>query len=349
VNHRPLADQPIQHSPNPSRSNKHSFRRLPTLVVGAALLGFPPLLAGAEPQAGKADPGAGQASAAEAPGALVIVGGGLLPGAVRDCFLRLAGGKKARLVVIPTASARGHQTKVFKSFLYWREQGAASVAVLHTLDREKANDPTFIKTLAEATGVWLAGGDQARLTAAYRGTGVEKELHKLLARGGVIGGTSAGASAMSSVMILGGNPLAQIGDGFGFLPNVVVDQHFQNRKRLNRLLSVLKTHPRCLGLGIDEQTAVIVKGAKGTILGNANVRVCLPGSDRKPASVRVLKAGEVVDLEVLSRVALPRIKSLPAETKLPSAAVKPRSSESQASNRIGSRRGREPSPSQVVK
>ena len=330
MSHRLLQDQTNQNTAIPSRSKKHGSPRLLALLTGVFLLGFPVLLAGAGPQPGKVAPAAGQATTGEASGALVIVGGGVLPDAVRDRFLQLAGGKKARLVVIPTASALGHETKVFKSFLYWREQGGGSVAMLHTLDRAKANDPKFIKPLTDATGVWLAGGDQARLTGAYRGTAVEKELRKLLARGGVIGGTSAGASAMSSVMILGGNPLAQVGDGFGFLPDVVVDQHFQNRKRLNRLLYVLKTHPHCLGLGIDEQTAVIVKGAKGTILGNANVRVCLPGSDREPATVRVLKAGEVVDLEALSRVALIRSKSLPAETRPPPAAVKPRSSESKA-------------------
>jgi cyanophycinase len=103
-------------------------------------------------------------------GSLVIVGGGFIPDPIRLRFLDLAGGKKARLVVIPTASELGHRTGTFRSFAYWKAQPAASVTLLHTLDREKANDPTFVKPLTEATGVWLSGGDQARLTAAYRGT-----------------------------------------------------------------------------------------------------------------------------------------------------------------------------------
>jgi len=242
---------------------------------------------------------------------------------IRDQFLQLAGGKKAKIVVIPTASTVAHKTNVFKSFVYWKNQDVGSVIMLHTLDRDKANQPEFIKPLTEATGVWLAGGDQSCLTSAYRGTAVEREMRKLLERGGVIGGTSAGASAMSSVMILGGNPLAEVGKGFGFLPDIVIDQHFQNRNRLNRLLGVVSKYPTCLGMGIDEQTAVIVKGHMGTVLGKGDVRMCLPPQEREPAKVQVLKSGQIVDLLTLSQ-ALLRLK--------PSAEVKPssRSGESTA-------------------
>ena len=173
-----------------------------------------------------------------AAGSLVIVGGGTLPDAVRDSFLELAGGKKARLVIIPTASELGHKNKQFSSYEYWKMQPAASVVLMHTLDRDKANESAFVKPLTEATGVWLGGGDQSRLLAAYHGTAVEKELHKVMARGGVIGGTSAGASAMSSLMIVSGNPDARVGPGFGLLGGVVIDQHFHNRNRLKRLQGV---------------------------------------------------------------------------------------------------------------
>jgi len=270
-------------------------------MASAVLLGFAPPMLGAEPRA----------SVPAAPeGALVIVGGGSLPDSVRDRFLDLAGGKvKARLVVIPTASEKASATKVFRSLAYWKEQGVESLSLLHTLDRKEANDPVFVKPLTVATGVWLAGGDQDRLTTAYRGTLVEKELHKLLSRGGVIGGTSAGASAMSGVMITGGNPIASVGNGFGFLPEVVIDQHFQNRHRLDRLLGVLTRHPTCLGLGIDEQTAVVVKGHLGTVMGAADVRVCLPAEEGKTPSVQVLKAGQALDLQALSRTVLSRARS----------------------------------------
>lgn len=240
-------------------------------------------------------------------GALVIVGGGGFPDDIRNCFLQLAGGKSGRLVIIPTASEQADRTHRYPSYEYWQTQGLASVSMLHTLDPKKANDPTFVKPLTEATAAWLDGGDQTRLANAYRGTAVEKELRKLLTRGGVIGGTSAGASVMSDIMITGGNPDAHVSEGFGLLSNVVIDQHFQNRKRRQRLLRVLAIHRECLGLGIDEATAVVVKGHTFTVLGKANVTVCLPPTEHDKDSVRLLKSGDVDDLHQLSKNVLARL------------------------------------------
>ncbi len=247
-------------------------------------------------------------------GALVIVGGGGFPDDIRDRFLELAGGKKGHLVVIPTASEFEVQTQNFLSYKYWQTQGLASVSLLHTLDPKEANDPSFVKPLKNATAVWLDGGDQTRLAKAYHGTAVEKELRRLLAQGGVIGGTSAGASIMSDVMIAGGERQVHVGEGFGLLPNVVIDQHFQNRKRQKRLLRVLASHPKCLGLGIDEETAVVVKGHTFTVLGKANVTVCLPPAEGDESNVKLLKPGEVGDLFQLSRSIVSRVKD-PAEGK----------------------------------
>jgi cyanophycinase len=124
--------------------------------------------------------------------------------------------------------------------------------------------------LRQATGVWISGGDQSRLTALYGGTRVERELAKVLRRGGVVGGTSAGASVVSAVMMAGEG---KTGQGFGLLADAIVDQHFSNRHRLPRLLGILKTHPGQLGIGIDEQTAVVIRGKEVTVLGNATVTV----------------------------------------------------------------------------
>jgi cyanophycinase len=247
-------------------------------------------------------------------GFLVIVGGGDFPDVIRDRFLELAGGKKGRLVVIPTASAVADQTRIRRSYDYWQAQGLQSVEMLHTLDAKKANDPSFVKPLTEATAAWLGGGDQLRLSRAYHGTAVERELRRLVARGGVIGGTSAGASVMSSVMITGGNPKARIGEGFGLLPDVVIDQHFQNRRRKDRLLGVLADHPRCLGLGIDEATAVVVHGHTFTVMGRANVSICLPPSEQDHGDVKLLKSNEVGDLLQLSRNVMARLH-VPSESK----------------------------------
>jgi cyanophycinase len=247
---------------------------------------------------------------APVPGTLVLVGGGGMPKGVRDYFLELAGGKRARLVVIPTASSKADMPELLKGFGYWQAQDVASVTLLHTRRRDQANDPRFARPLHEATGVWLSGGDQSKLVAAYRGTTVEKELHDLLLRGGVIGGTSAGAAVMSSIMITGGNPSAQVDTGFGLLPGVVVDQHLMRRNRVPRLLSALTTHPGYFGLGIDEQTAVVVRGQTLTVLGEADVRICFPPCAMKEAEVTILHPGQHADLIELSKSAIARARAV---------------------------------------
>jgi cyanophycinase len=252
---------------------------------------------------------------ASVPGSLVLVGGGATPEVILDRFLQLAGGKHAHLVVIPTASIKADRPDQLKSFGYWRAQDVASVVLLHTRKREQANDREFTKALQDATGVWISGGDQSKLVEAYRGTVVERELHHLMARGGVVGGTSAGAAVMSSVMITGGNTAPQVDAGFGLLPGVVVDQHLMRRNRVPRLLSALTTHPGYFGLGIDEQTAVVVKGHTLTVLGDATVRVCFCACGGQGAAVETLHTGEERDLALLSSKAVSRARAVLAKDK----------------------------------
>ncbi len=244
---------------------------------------------------------------AEVPGTLVICGGGKLPDAVRDRFMDLAGGAKAKLVVIPTASAAADGPNAASSLEPWKKYKPATLTLLHTRDPKRADAAAFVKPLTAATAVWFGGGDQSKIMAAYRGTAVERELHKLLQRGGVIGGTSAGAAVMSKVMITGGNPKATVGTGFGFLTHFVVDQHFLKRKREQRLLGVLAAHPGLAGLGVDEETAVLVRGRAIGVLGNSVAVACLPASSRKPASQQTLKPGGKADLIALSRAAIARV------------------------------------------
>jgi cyanophycinase len=244
------------------------------------------------------------APAAATAGALVIVGGGRLTDVIRDRFIELAGGKDARIVVIPTASWNADYPERIKSLPYWKAQHVASVVLLHTRDRKRANDPAFVKPLTRATGVWLTGGNQSKLVAAYGGTAVERELRNLLARGGVIGGTSAGAEVMGSLMIYGGNPVATAGRGLGFVPGVVFDVHFMHRHRLNRLLGVLANHPGTLGLGIDERTSVILTGRTLEVLGSSGVWVCLSAADKQPQELRTKQHA---DLDALIRAATERM------------------------------------------
>lgn len=233
-------------------------------------------------------------------GSLLMVGGGKISDPIRTRFLELAGGKKAKLVVVPTASARIDRGEVSSSYLFWRAQDVTSVDVLHTRSREQASDPTFLQPLESATGVWLGGGDQSRLTETYLGTGVLRELKKVLERGGVVGGTSAGASVMSEIMVTGGTTRATTGQGFGFLPGFIVDQHFTNRNRLGRLMSVLPENPELAGLGIDEATAALVQGDAVSVVGDANIWLCLPATTSLPSSVQRFKHGEQIDLPSLS-------------------------------------------------
>jgi cyanophycinase len=264
-----------------------------------------------------AAPATGKEPYAEVRGSLVLVGGGKLPDAARDRFFELAGGMRAKIVVIPTASGDADGPDAEKALEPWKSLKSASVVVLHTRDKKKADDPDFAKPLTEATGVWFGGGDQSKIMAAYLGTAVEKELHKLLERGGVIGGTSAGAAIASRMMIENGTPRANVGTGFDFLPGFVVDQHFLKRNRADRLLGVLTEHPGMAGLGIDEATAAVVHGRRIQVLGDSYVTVLLSASKKRPASMQTLKAGDGADIIQIQRAAFARTQSFPPEKPAP--------------------------------
>ena len=128
-------------------------------------------------------------------------------------------------MIIPTASEYADSTELeARMQLQFNSYGVLDVRFFHTRSRQTADDPQFVKPLLDATGVWLGGGVQQRLADAYLGTAVEKALHAVLERGGVIGGTSSGAAVMSRLMIREGKTVAQTGTGFGFVIGAVVDQ-----------------------------------------------------------------------------------------------------------------------------
>jgi len=227
------------------------------------------------------------------PGSLVIVGGGKIPDSLRDRFMTLAGGKSARLVIIPTASQSADRKEEERGHLEpWLKYSPARLTLLHTRLRDKANDAEFVRPITEATAVWLGGGDQGDLGAADHGTAVEREFKALLKRGGVIGGTSAGAAVMSDVMIEGGNPKADVGRGFGFITNAVIDQHFLRRSRVNRLLGVLAVRPNLIGIGIDEGTAFVLQGDRWSVIGRSYVIACEVGKDGKPCRIESFADGD---------------------------------------------------------
>ena len=200
-------------------------------------------------------------------GSVIIIGGA--EDKVRDRvilsrFTALAGGRDANIVVISTASSLGLEAgeryrQVFS------ELGVAKVRTIHAVTRAQANDETAALAIRSATGIFLTGGNQLRLSSTIGGTRLADAVLDQFRQGAVVAGTSAGASAMSSHMIAfgasGATPkhrMAQIAAGLGVLPGVIVDQHFQQRNRLGRLLSLIAQNPSLLGLGVDEDTAGVV-------------------------------------------------------------------------------------------
>jgi cyanophycinase len=238
-------------------------------------------------------------------GALVIHGGGELPDAVRDKFLSLAGDREAHIVVIPTASS-GADLESAAALEPWKSRGVTDVRLLHTRSKDEANSDAFIAPLKEATAVWIGGGDQAKLAEAYLGTAVERELAALLARGGVIGGTSAGAAIQCKTMIAGGQAEPKMGTGFDLLPGAIIDQHFKARNRQDRLRKALLAHPGHVGFGVDEGTSLVVRGRRLEVFGNAAVSVFLAPSASRPAREFELKPRESHDLVMLRRASIDR-------------------------------------------
>lgn len=249
-------------------------------------------------------------------GTLVIAGGGSLPEGAARRFVQAAG-RRARIVVIPTASASADEdavdsAKADRYLAPWRELRVRNVRLLHARSRDEADSEEFLAPLKEATGVWLAGGEQSRLADTYLGTAVEREIKAVLARGGVVGGISAGAAIQSKVMIAGGNPEPKMATGFDLLPGVIIDQHFLARDRQPRLLAAMRQHPSLLGLGIDEGTAVIVSGRRIEVSGSSRAVVILPPSpDGKIARREIsLGGGDDHDLTMLRRAALDRSQAI---------------------------------------
>jgi len=182
------------------------------------------------------------------------------------------------IIVIPTAEGSESYNENSGDADVIRKLGATNVKVLHTTDRNIANSESFVKPLNNAKAVWFGGGRQWRLVDAYKNTLTEKMLWKVLERGGVIGGTSAGATIQGSYLARGDTKNNQImmGDhqeGFGFLKNVAIDQHVLARDRQFDMFDILKNRPELLGIGIDENTAIIVRGNQFEVKGVSYVIV----------------------------------------------------------------------------
>lgn len=215
-------------------------------------------------------------------GSLVIIGGA--EDREGDCtvlreFVRRAGGIQARIVVFTAATSMPRE--VGEDYIRIFERlGAEQTQVIDTEHPEDGDRQDAVDKAQQATGFFFTGGDQARIVELVKGTRVDQVVRKRHAQGAVVGGTSAGAAMMPDRMIIEGdsatNPkvnAVEIGPGMGFLPGIVVDQHFSQRGRLGRLIAALVQQPAILGIGIDENTAVLVHGDEFEVVGAGAVTV----------------------------------------------------------------------------
>ena len=249
-----------------------------------------------------------------AKGTLVIAGGGSLVGTgVLEKFIELAGGRDKKFIIVPTA--RGNRNidgsvRVYEPMQNvgpWLNIGLKHVTMLHTHDPKIADTEEFNKNLKDADAVWFDGGRQWNLVDSYANTRTLEEFRKLLNRGGVIGGSSAGATIQGEYLVRGDTSGPEVmmtmesnhQDGFKFLRRTAIDQHIDTRNRWDDLIPVVQKFPNMLGIGLSENTAIIVRGDTFEVIGKGQVAVHdntrTYGVEEKPYFL--LSPGEVYDMK----------------------------------------------------
>jgi cyanophycinase len=249
-----------------------------------------------------------------AKGKLLIVGGGALEGTgIPEKFIQLAGGKDKKFVIVPTAGGNRDENGKIREYKEedviksWRALGVSDVHMLHTYDPKVANTPEFAEVLTNANGVWFNGGRQWNIVDSYANTLTEREFENVLERGGVIGGSSAGATIQGQFLVRGAvqnneviiAPEPEHRAGFAFLKKSAIDQHINTRNRWDDIIPLIKQFPELLGIGLSEKTAIIVNGDRFEVMGawkvavHDNTRVYQPWE--KPYFV--LSAGDVYNMK----------------------------------------------------
>lgn len=236
-------------------------------------------------------------------GTLLIVGGGSLGKDILDRFASLSGGYDAPIVLIPTAEGAESYDNGYLDRSVLAKAGFRNITILHTKDRAVADSEAFVEPLKKARGVWFGGGRQWRLVDSYLKTRTQKEIESVLQRGGVVAGTSAGATIQGSYLVRGareGNTVMMAPgyeEGMGLLKKSAIDQHLLKRNREKDLVPVIEKHPELLGIGIDESTAIVVTGDRFEVIGGSKVAIYEAG---KP--YYFLQAGDKFDLTRRSRL-----------------------------------------------
>ena len=211
-------------------------------------------------------------------GTLIVIGGGKVGDEIMNEFYNLAGGTEAKLIVIPTANVSNNQIDTLSLKAIFEKNGFTDITILHSNDTAQANKEDFIQPIKEATAIYFMGGRQWRIVDGFLNTKAHDEMFRLLDRGGVIAGSSAGATIQGSYLARGDSKNNQImmGDhevGLGFISNIAIDQHVLVRNRQFDLFTILENKPELLGVGIDESTAIVVKGELFEVIGKSYVLV----------------------------------------------------------------------------
>jgi len=246
------------------------------------------------------------------PGLLILSGGSVVPveaaAALKDAI------KTGGSLVLITEAASDPST-VAKSVKWLKEHELSDYVTINSALSDSERRTKTIQAIDAASAVWIGGGQQAKLAKSFDDGSVEAALQKLLLRGGTVGGTSAGAAIMSKVMIASGANEPTLTSGWDMLPGAIVDQHFGQRNRMTRLQTAVEQHPECFGMGIDEQTAVFVKGRNIRVVGQGSVSILLAKSEDRDREVQQLHAGDSADLTQLRRASRRRVSRI--ETRVP--------------------------------
>lgn len=214
-------------------------------------------------------------------GSLLIIGGNANDNIFIPLFKELAGGENAEIVIIPTARDE-ESIKNDPDFIELKKRfekyNFKKITILHTRNQNDANNPGFIKNLQSASGVWIQGGRQWRLADSYLNTLTHLELYGVLHRNGVIAGTSAGATILGSYLVRGDTKTNTImmgdhSEGFSLIKNIAIDQHLIARNRHFDMLEVINKKPELLGVGLDENTAILVQNNTFEVIGEHYVAI----------------------------------------------------------------------------
>lgn len=217
---------------------------------------------------------------------------------ILSAFSQLAGGKSARIAIVPTASSI--ETAGLRYKALFLGMGVESAEVVYIGGRDDANSDSTLELINQATGIFLTGGNQMRLSAMTGGTRFEELVRQRNEQGIVVAGTSAGASILSAHMVAmgasGSTPklrMAQMVAGFGLINNIIIDQHFRQRDRIGRLLALVAANPRLLGVGLDEDTAAMIDD-QGVmeVIGRHSLTI-VDGSDMFSDIFKVKAYGEI--------------------------------------------------------